>query len=117
VVPAQRCHLPEVALLDQVCRLQPEARREDPVAGGGGAAALDVTEHGDARLVAGAALDLDAEPLADAALREQLVTELVDLALVLGAGQLAALGNDDDREVLAASVPAADLLLHVVEVD
>ena len=103
--------------LDEVRRLEAEARREDAVARGGGAAALDVPEHGHARLVPGPALDLLAEPLADAALREQPVPELVDLALVLGARQLAALADDDDREVLAARVPPLDLVAHLVEVD
>src|SRR5205814_121860 len=84
LVAAQRRHLAEVACLDEVRRLQAEPRREDPVAGGGRAAALDVPEDGDARLEPGPARDLVAEALAYAALREQLVPELVDLALVLG---------------------------------
>ena len=85
--------------------------------GVGDAAALDVAEDGHARLEAGRLLDLLAEPVADAALREQLVAELVDLALFLGSRELAALADDDDREVLAARVPAADLARDLVEVD
>ena len=103
VVAAQRRHLAELACLDEVGRLEPEARREDAVVRGRRAAALHVPEHGHARLEAGAALDLVAELLADAALGEQLVAELVDLALVLGARQLAAFADDDDREVLAVA--------------
>src|SRR5207237_6319105 len=84
---------------------------------GAGAAALHGAEHGDTRLEAGAVLDLVAEALADAALREQLVAELVDLALVLGARQLAAFADDDDREVLATAVAAVDLVADDVVVD
>src|SRR5205823_8889768 len=95
VLAAQRGHLPERACVDQVCRLEAEAGGEDPVVGGGGAAALDVTEDGDACLEPGPVLDLLTQPFADATLREQLVAELVDLSLVLGARQLAALADDD----------------------
>src|SRR4051812_34838820 len=102
VVAAQRGHLSEVAGLDEVGRLQAEARGEDAVARGRGAAALNVAEDGDTRLEAGPALDLVAEALADAALREELVPELVDLSLVLGARQLAPFTDDDDGEVLPA---------------
>src|SRR6185437_3680688 len=53
----------------------------------------------------------------DPPLREQLVAELVDLALVLGTGQLTSLAHDDDREVLAAGVPLTDLGDDLVDVD
>src|SRR3954471_10880570 len=76
-----------------------------------------MAQYGDARLEAGAVLDLLAEPLADTALREQLVAELVDLALVVCARELAAFRDDDDREVLAAPVAATDLLLDLVVID
>ncbi len=61
---------PKLALVDEVGRLQSEARREHAVARGRRAAALDVAEHGDARLEAGSLLDL-ARPsaVADAAER------------------------------------------------
>src|SRR5581483_6039653 len=72
---------------------------------------------GHARLVAGALLDLAAEHVADAALRERDVPELVELALVLDTRQLAALADDHDREVLSARVTLADRLRHLVEVD
>src|SRR4029077_16955432 len=107
--------LAEAALGDEVGRLQAEAGREDAVARRGAAAALDVPQHRDARLEARSALDLPAEALADPALREQPVPELVDLALVLGARELAAFADDDDREVLAPGVPSADLAADLVE--
>ena len=44
-----------------------EARAENAVESGGGAAALDVAEDGDARVVAGSLLDLAGENLPDAA--------------------------------------------------
>src|SRR5262249_16671431 len=49
--------------------------------------------------------------------REQPVAELVDLALVLRTGKLAAFADDDDREVLAARVASPDLGADLVEVD
>ncbi len=93
VVTAECGHLAELPGIDEIGRLEPETGGKDPVAGGGGSAALDMAEHGDARLVAGTRLDLFPEPFADAALGEQLVAELVDLSLVVGAGQLAALAK------------------------
>ena len=107
-VAVQRGHAAEAALVDEVGRLQPVARREHAVARSGGAAALDVAEHGHARLEARPLLDLVRDARADAALGEPHVPELVDLALRLAAAlELVALGDDDDREVLAAVVPAA----------
>ena len=107
-VALQRGHAAEAALVDEVGRLQPVARREHAVARGRGAAALDVAEHGHARLEAGALLDLVGDARADAALGEPHVPELVDLACVLAAAlELVPLRDDDDREVLAAVVPAA----------
>ena len=66
---------PELALVDEVGGLQPVAGREHAVARGGGATALDVAEHGHARLEAGPLLDLARERLADPA--EAHVAELV----------------------------------------
>src|SRR5215212_4910443 len=83
LVAVERGHAAELAVLDEVGGLQAEARREDAVAGRGGAAALDVPEDGDARLEPCPLLELAPDCLADAAVREQLVPELVDLALVL----------------------------------
>src|SRR5439155_21534082 len=93
------------------------ARRKHAVAGSGGAAALYVAENGDAGLEAGALLDLATEDLADAAVCKRHVPELVDLARVLEARQLAAFADHDDREVLAARMPAADPVCDLLEVD
>ena len=51
-------HLPEPSFVHEIGRAQAEARREHAVAGSGRASALDVPEHGVARLEAGALLDL-----------------------------------------------------------
>ena len=101
----------------EVRRLEPEARREHAIARRGGAAALHVAEHGDARLETGALLDLASEHIADAALGEDRVAELIRLAGVGEPGQLAALADDDDGEVLAARVPLPDRLRHLLEID
>ena len=74
-VAVQRGHPAEAALVDELGRLQPVARREHAVARGRRAAALDVAEHGDARLEPGPRLDLLRERVADAA--EHDVAELV----------------------------------------
>src|SRR5262249_17699987 len=55
--------------------------------------------------------------LADTALRQDHVSELILLARVLEARQLAALADDDDGEVLAARVPLPDPLRDLLEVD
>src|SRR5204863_4744331 len=97
-------------------RLQPEARREHAVARRGGAAALHVPQYRHARLEPGALLDLPAEDVADAA--EGDVPELVgrarlradEPALAVLVAQLVAFADDDDREALAARVPAAQLV-------
>ena len=109
--------------MDEVGRLEAVARREHAVARRRGAAALDVAEHGHARLEAGALLDLARERVADAA--EADVAELVgrarllrDLrALARRVRQLVALADDDDREVLAALVAALDLVARLLDGD
>src|SRR5262249_57733994 len=101
VVAVQRGHLAPLARLDQVGRLEAEAQAEDAVARSRRPAALDVAEHGRARLRAGARLDLPRDGLADRAVLDARVAEVVDLAGVREAGQLRALARDDDREVLA----------------
>src|SRR5205823_1214328 len=108
-VSVERRHPPEAPFVDEVGRLQPVTGREDAVARRRRAAALDVAEDGDARLVTGALLDLSRQPVADAALGQSDVPELVDLALVRQALQLVALADDHDREVLAALVPPPDV--------
>src|SRR4029077_2513634 len=92
-------------------------RREHPVPRGRSAAALYMTEHGDARLEAGALLDLPPERLAAAALAEDHVPELILLTAVREPGQLAALADDHDGEVLPAGVPLPDRLRDYLEVD
>ncbi len=109
----KRRHLSEVACFDEIGSLEPVARREDAVTRRRRPAALDVTEHRDARLVARPLLDLPAERLADAT--EPNVSELVGrrrflgdrLSLARGVGQLVAFADDDDREVLAPVVALA----------
>src|SRR5262249_24748024 len=72
------------------------------------AAALDVAEHRRACLHARARLDLGGDGLADGAVLDAHVAELVDLARVLDPGELAAFARDDYREVLAARTAAPD---------
>src|SRR5207237_1665280 len=84
---------------------------------GRAAAALHVAEHGHARLVAGALLDLARERRADTALRQAHVPELVDVAGVTGALELVPLGHDDDGEVLPALVAPADVVARLVDRD
>ena len=62
----------------RVDRREPESGGEHPVKRGRGAAALDVAEHGGARLEARPCLDLLLEPLADPP--EPRMAELVQLA-------------------------------------
>ena len=73
---------PKRPLVDEVGRLQPEARREDAIARCRRASALDVPEHGHARLESRSLLDLPSERVADAP--EDDVPELVGRASVLG---------------------------------
>src|SRR5436305_2809256 len=108
VVPSQRGHLPELAAECEICRLEPEPRREHAIPRRGGAAPLHVAEHRDARLEAGALLDLPPERVADAAPREDHVPELVLLPGIREAGELAPLADDDDGEVLAVRMPLPD---------
>src|SRR5207237_6024000 len=113
----QRGHAAELALLDEICGLQPIACREHAVTRRRRAAALDVPEHRHARLVAGALLDLAYERGADASLRQPHVAELVDVTAVAGALELEALRDDDDGEVLAALVPAPDVVARLLDRD
>src|SRR6266496_3783337 len=76
---AQRDHLAEVAAADGVDGMQPEPGGQHAVEGGGRTTTLDVAEHGRARLLAGALLDLRRQPVADAA--EANVPERVEAAV------------------------------------
>src|SRR5256885_7935481 len=118
LVSAERGHLAEVAPMDHVGGLHPEAGGEDAIEGGRGSAALDVTEDGDPGLVAGLRLDEVGELLTDAA--EADVAELVELlggGRLLGA-ELGAFRDDDDGEVLVLRpVPVLDVLADLVDVD
>src|SRR5207248_4214973 len=105
VVSSQRGHLSELAAEREVRSFETEPRGEDAISRRGRTAALHVAEHRDARLEAGALLDLSPERVTDAALRQDHVPELVLLPRVRESGQLAALADDDDGEVLAARVP------------
>ena len=75
VVAVQRRHPAEAAFADQVRRLEPVTGCQDTVARGRASAALDVPEDRDARLVAGALLDLGAELVAHSAQSD--VSELI----------------------------------------
>src|SRR5439155_23986203 len=79
------------------------------------AAALDVAEHRGARLHLRARLDLLRDRLADRAVLDAHVTEVVDLAFVGYARELGAFARDDHGEVLAARAPALDGRGDVVE--
>src|SRR3954449_2555360 len=117
--PAQRDHLPEVALVRGVDRRHPEARPEHAVVGQRGAAALHVAEYRHARLEAGALLDLALELHRDPS--EPHVAERVrpaaELRLDLAVLRRRALGDDDDRERVAALVAMADPLAHLLDVE
>src|ERR1700733_12924316 len=104
--------------VDRIHGADAEARREDAVIGARGAAALDVTENGDAGFEARDLLDLLGERGADAA--EALVAE--------GVGSLRgnreatipgrrALRDDDDRERLAPLVAALQALAELTDVE
>ena len=97
----------------------PEARGQHAVEGGRGAAALRVAEHGGARLVAGAALDLAPRGAVRCRRgargrtrpRRALITSMVPL------GGIGALGHHHDREVAPARVPAPDQPADLVDVE
>src|SRR5436190_167769 len=113
LVAVQRSHPAESSLVHEIRRLEAVARREHAVARGRAAAALHVAEDGYARLVPGSLFDLAREHLPHAA--EPDVSERVRLlspdrpALAGIERELVPLADDDDREVLAAVVPAAEL--------
>ena len=107
-VALQRGHPAPRAREDEVCGLEPVTSGEHAVARRRGAAALNVAENGHARLVAGSRFDLARECVADSA--KPNVPELIgrrflrDLPLLARlVRQLVPLGDDDDREVLAAA--------------
>ncbi len=108
---AQRCHLAEFAGLCQRVGVGTEAGGEDPVGGGGGASPLHMAEHRHPGLIASLRLQLGRQRGTDPA--EPRVAVLVGLIdrldqplLAARKGQLRPLGDDDDREVLAAIVAA-----------
>ena len=77
-VPCSAAILPQSPVVGGVDRREAEAGREHAVAGGRGAAALDVAEHRGAGLEPGPRLDLALEPVPDPA--EARVAELVELS-------------------------------------
>src|SRR5215203_496162 len=107
-------HAAEVACFGELVGLGAVEGGEDAVGRGGGAAALDVAEHGHSRLVAGQLLELARQGGADPAeARVAVFVALLDrLDQPLFAaleGELGALGDDDDREVLTAVMTAGDV--------
>src|SRR5262249_10345690 len=88
--------------------LQPEPESEHAVAGSGGAAALDVAEHRGAGLHARAALDGPCDRVADVAVLDADVADVVDLALVRVARPVGALTRDADGAVLPTGAAAVD---------
>src|SRR5262249_17081691 len=116
-IALQGGHSPELPLVGEVGRLQPEARCENAIAGRRRPTTLNVAEHRDPTPEAGPLLHLARECIADAALREPNVPELVLLAFVGEPFELVSLRDDDDREVLAPLVPAADVVAGFVDRD
>ncbi|EGJ74632.1 putative 6-phosphofructokinase [Streptomyces sp. Tu6071] len=118
-VRAAQCrHVAEVAAVGGLDGVPAEARGEDAVVGGGGAAALDVAEDDRAGLLAEARFEFVGERGADAA--EALVAELVDLALAVvhrPGRRVRALGDADDGELLAAREAFLDHLHEVGRVE
>src|SRR5438445_13408737 len=112
-VAVQRGHPAEAPLVDEIGGLQPIARGEDSIARRRRAAALDVPEPGDPGLEPGAPLDVSRDRIPDPALAEPYVAELVHLALVIQPLELVTLGDDDDREILAAPVALLQLRAHL----
>src|SRR5689334_641514 len=114
-----RRHLAEFARFHHLVGVGAEARGEDPVGRGRGAAALDVAEDGDPGLVAGAALQLHRQRRADPAqpgiaVFVAVLYRLDQPFLAALEGQLGSLGDDDDREVLAAVVAAGDVVADLL---
>ena len=117
-VPRSAAILPQRALVGGVDGGHSERRGQHAVEGGRRAAALGVPEHGRARLVAGAPLDLALEPLSDAA--QPGMAELVLAAgdqLHRALHRDGALGHDHDREVAPALVAAPDQPAHLLDVE
>src|SRR5690348_11995177 len=115
-----RRHAAEFACFDHLVRVGAVERREDAVGRGRGAAALDVAEDGDAGLVAGQPLQLVRQRRAysaeaGVAIFVGLLDWLDQAFLAVGEGELGALGDDDDREVLAAVVAAGDVVAYVLD--
>ena len=111
-------HRAEGAVVDGVDGGDAEAGGQHPVEGRGGAAALDVTEDGHARLEPGARLDLLGQRLADAP--QAHVAEGVDLARHRGHGALdgrGPLGHHHDGGEVAHVVARLQGVAHRVEVE
>src|SRR5262249_8439102 len=115
LVAVQRRHATPASGLNEIRGLEPEAQAEDAVTRWGGAASLDVAEHGRARLHPGPALELLGDGLADGAVLHAGMPEFVHLTRILDTRQLCALAGDDHREVLAARAAALHRCGSVVE--
>src|SRR5438105_1455324 len=108
----QRGHRAEPGLVSGVDRRQTEPGCEHPVVRRRRATALDVAEHGRARLLAGACRYLLLEPLPDAL--ESHMAERVPLPLLdrhAALDRRRALGDNDDRRVMGA-VAMLDVVAH-----
>src|SRR6185312_13319523 len=93
-------HVAELALVHEVGGLDAHARAEDAVEHRRRAAALHMADHGRARLDLGLGLDDLGQALGDAAVLEDHVAELVELLLLLLAGDVHGLGGDDEGDLL-----------------
>src|SRR5262249_60710194 len=105
-IALQGGHSPELPLVGEVGRLQPEARCENAIAGRRRPTTLNVAEHRDPCLEAGPLRDLSRDGIADAALREPNVPELARLACVGAPSALVCLRAAPDRDRLAPPPPA-----------
>src|SRR5690606_17666691 len=105
LVALQRDHASVVAALHAAHRGGAEAKRQVPVVGNRGAAALDVAEHERPRLLPTLLFDLRRQPLGDAAVAPRLPHEAR-----LSSCRPSTLGDHHDTEAAAVALPLLDLL-------
>ena len=109
--PPQAHHVAELPRGDEVHRLDAESRREDAVEGRRRAAALQVPEHGDARLEVRAEGDLVGDPPPDPAeAAGRAVRAGLLLVYLLAAGGEGSLGDDDDAEAASRALALLDVI-------
>src|SRR5581483_8185382 len=118
VVAAEGDHVAELPLGDQVDHRDAVAGGEEAVHRDRDSAALDVAEDATARVLEASHLELVAEPAPDAA---QDRVRVARLALLHGERRAAererALGDDDDREVVAGLPSPLDVQRDVVDLE